>query len=140
MTPVIEHLIDLLVVHEFLHKDIHLQCLELRLAQKGMRILLAVVVGEELPREVIITRTNLSTVRAVVVPQLLTKGKIRVKLICHLTHLHFQRLGEQVGNLDFNRAGTLRDIVDALYHLILAGDICHGRLHDYAIVVPVNHD
>lgn len=55
MTPVIEHLIDLLVIHEFLHKDIHLQSLKLWLAQKGVGILLAVVVSEELPRKVIIT-------------------------------------------------------------------------------------
>ena len=92
MTPVIEHLIDLLIIHEFLHKNIHLQSLELRLAQKGMGVFLAVIIGEELSREVIVTGTNFSTVCTVVVPQLLTKGKIRVKLICHLTHLHFQRL------------------------------------------------
>lgn len=68
MTPIIEHLIDLLVVHEFLHKDIHLQSFELRLAQKSVGILLAVIIGEELPREVIVTGTNLSTVCAIVVP------------------------------------------------------------------------
>lgn len=54
MTPVIEHLMDLLVIHEFLHKNIHLKSLELRLPQKGVWILLAVVVGEEFSREVII--------------------------------------------------------------------------------------
>lgn len=66
---------DLLVIHEFLHKNIHLKSLELRLPQKGVWILLAVVVGEEFSREVIITGANLSSVRRVVIPQLLVEGK-----------------------------------------------------------------
>ena len=94
VTPVVEHLIDLLVIHEFLHKNIHLQRLKLRLPQEGVGILLAVIIGEEFSREVIITGANLSSIRRVVIPQLLVEGKIRIKSCRHLTHLHFQRLGE----------------------------------------------
>ena len=94
VTPVVKHLIDLLVIHEFLHKNIHLQRLKLRLPQEGVGILLAVVVGEEFSREVIITGANFSSVRRVVIPQLLVEGKIRIKSCGHLTHLQFQRLGE----------------------------------------------
>ena len=140
VTPVVEHLIDLLVIHEFLHKNIHLQRLKLRLPQEGVGILLAVVVGEEFSREVIITGANLSSVRRVVIPQLLVEGKIRIKSCRHLTHLHFQRLGEQVGDLDFDGAGTFRNIVDTLYQFTLAGNISHGRLHDHTVVVPVDHN
>ena len=140
VTPVVEHLIDLLVIHEFLHKNIHLQRLKLRLPQEGVEILLAVVVGEEFSREVIITGANLSSVRRVVIPQLLVEGKIRIKSCRHLTHLHFQRLGEQVGDLDFDGAGTFRNIIDTLYQFTLAGNISHGRLHDHAVVVPVDHN
>ena len=67
MAPVIKHLVDLFVIHELFHENIYLQSLKLWLPQKGMGILLAVVVCEEFPRKVIITGTNLSAVGVVVV-------------------------------------------------------------------------
>lgn len=48
ISPVIKHLVDLRITHEFFDEDIHLQSLKLWLPEKGMRILLAVVIGEEL--------------------------------------------------------------------------------------------
>ena len=68
MTPVIEHLIDLLVIHEFLNENIHLQSLKLWLTQKSMVVLLTIVVGKELSCKVIITGTNFSSIRSIVVP------------------------------------------------------------------------
>ena len=90
VTPIVEHLIDLFVVHEFLHKHIHFQCLKLRLTQERMRIFLAVIIRKKFSCEIIVTGTDFSTVGGVVVPKLLIKGKIRIKGSSHLTHLHFQ--------------------------------------------------
>lgn len=124
--PVVEHFIDLLVIHEFLHENIHFQCLELRFPQKGVGILLTVVVGKKFSREVIIAGTDLTSVRRVVMPQLCVEGKTWIKSCGHLTHLHFKRLGEQVGDFDFDGARIFRDIVDSLYQFALAGNVGHG--------------
>ena len=83
ISPVVEHLIDLWIPHELLDKDIHFQGFKLRLTEKCMRILLAVIISEKLPCQIVVSGAYFSTVGRVVKPQLFVERKRRIIVSSH---------------------------------------------------------